>query len=171
MTSREELLAGKVLILDAETRRDLNGIIEHVVGRLVSSSDSAADIVGDAVDDIFKLGSVPAQAPEVSAEDFGHWLFMDCEQAVYDCGGLAEEILKYFDVRPREGLAVSSTEAPAQAARQPLNETSRDWAVCRAVDHYRAPRNEGDERTLSDFLEEQGLQVSPLPSTQSGDGK
>lgn len=51
------------------------------------------------------------------------------------------------------------------------NETSRDWSVCRAVDSYRAPRNEGDERPLSDFLEEQGLRVCAIPSTQSGGGK
>lgn len=40
-----------------------------------------------------------------------------------------------------------------------MNETSRDWDICRAVDLYCAPRNEGDERTLSDFLTEAGISV------------
>lgn len=44
-----------------------------------------------------------------------------------------------------------------------INETSRDWAVCRAVDSYRAPRAENDERTLSDFLETEGLAVYTRP--------
>lgn len=40
-----------------------------------------------------------------------------------------------------------------------INETARDWDICRAVDLYREPRNSGDERTLSDFLEAAGLRI------------
>lgn len=54
--------------------------------------------------------------------------------------------------------------APAQ--RAPVNETSRDWDVCRAVDLYREPRNEGDGRTLSDFLAEHGIALSAVTSTE-----
>lgn len=59
---------------------------------------------------------------------------------------------------------LTSTECRAPEL---LNETSRDWDVCNAVDAYRSPRNEGDERTLSDFLEEKGLRVCAFASPQS----
>lgn len=63
-------------------------------------------------------------------------------------------------------MVLSKEDAAALAAPPPTarpdreeNETVRDWDVCRAVDAYRAPRNESDERTLADFLEERGLRV------------
>jgi hypothetical protein len=45
-------------------------------------------------------------APRLSAEQLAAWFFHDCNVAVYACGELAEEMLRYFDVRPLEGVAV-----------------------------------------------------------------
>jgi hypothetical protein len=55
--------AGRVLILDAETHRDLDGILTWVINRCATSSDNSADIIGNGIDDIFKLGSTFAPPP------------------------------------------------------------------------------------------------------------
>lgn len=67
--------------------------------------------------------------------------------------------------RFKQARAVVAALPSTPSAPEPFNQTSRDWDVCNAVDAYRSPRNEGDERTLSDFLEEKGLRVCALSST------
>lgn len=69
------------------------------------------------------------------------------------------------DGSSREWSPDGSKDHPVRGRARPhgaINETSRDWDICRAVDLYRAPRNKGDERTLSDFLADVGLIITTV---------
>lgn len=52
-----------------------------------------------------------------------------------------------------------------------LNETSRDWKICDAVDGYRAAIRQGCELTLSDFLKEVGWGLVPSSNGAEGAGE
>lgn len=84
---------------------------EHVFGH-------AGEMLRNAYRKMVSVAAAPPPSPPapvgeaVSNEQLAEWLYYDCGVAVYACGELAEEIVKYFEVRVRQGVELVAPANP-----------------------------------------------------------
>lgn len=125
---------------------------------------AAADLAGCISQNCNELADALAATPQQEMQQVIDWVDSWVSNPV---AAYSVYALDGLFALTRQKIAALATRAPPQ-----INETSRDWDVCRAVDLYREPRNEGDGRTLADFLADKGIAfqstTSPRPQPEAG---